>query len=89
MLPIIKTQPKERGGGGMIYSDAKKKLLQVLKSPKAYQPTEDKLLHNNRVFNHFLSNKSFNKTGLYGNKLCPNYKIETLQPRTTKNSFKV
>ena len=72
----------------MIYPHAKKQLLQHLKSPKSYQPTDDKLLHNSRVFGHFLSNKNFNKDGLYGKKLQMNYNIDKIQPRTTKNSIK-
>ena len=72
----------------MIYPHAKKQLLQHLKSPKSYQPTDDKLLHNNRVYSHFLSNKTFNKDGLYGKKLQMNYNIDKIQPRTTKNSIK-
>ena len=58
-LPSIYSREKERGGGGLIYPRAPFKLLEILKSPKQESSNfNDKLLHNNRVFSHFLDRKN-------------------------------
>lgn len=58
-LPSI----KERGGGGMIYGEAKDSLLQTLRTPRVSQPPSDKLLHNNRVFAYELHTARDKPTG--------------------------
>jgi hypothetical protein len=58
-LPSIYSKEKERGGGGLIYPRAPYKLLEILRSPKQnISNFNDKLLHNNRVFSHFLDRKN-------------------------------
>ena len=58
-MPQIYSKEKERGGGGLIYPRAPYKLLEILRSPKQNTSNfNDKLLHNNRVFSHFLDRKN-------------------------------
>jgi len=83
-LPSINNKYKEKGGGGIIYPNAKTRLLNHLKSPKYESSSNEKLLHNGRVYNYFLaSNSPKNKAGLYEKKLSPKSSAATLLPPVT------
>jgi hypothetical protein len=64
-LPALGDKTKTHGGGGIIYPNAQDRLLDILKSPRANEPLNNKLLHNSRVHSYF-RNESANLTPIGG-----------------------
>ena len=64
---IAQSQPgaKVQGGGGQVPEDAQSKLLQSLKTPMHFYSSNEKLLHNKKVYDYYLEGNSTNKDGLY------------------------
>ena len=73
--PSFNRNISERGGGGSVRNGAINNLLQMLQSPKANTGYQQKLLHNNRVFNHFIDKNRSPRIGYSPNNLINNLRI--------------